>query len=265
MRTLTAGLSAAITLAMALSACERGPSSVPAQRATEKGDLDVSAQGVGLDSMSVTMTSTRNDSIVFPVGTRFNSASSGTQNMISAATITFVFTSASPSSPQTIVLPVPVYCVDRWLDVPTPASSFSVSYTEETDPLRKLAACLESDSAPHQVKQLAIWMVSDSLMDITQDELAAKFLDESEQHWRETYSTGDKAAEEIKKRMPEADPAFIDRVRQMTSAELEELLDTVRPGLRRDAALEVKTYVEQTPALLSGCGYDLSTKRFFQR
>lgn len=257
-------LSVALLLTLGLAACDRTPGLVAAKAAAEKGDIQVSAQGIGLDSMSVTVTSIRNDTIVLPAGTRFNSNNAGTQNMMAAATVTFAFSNATPQAPQIITQPVPVYCLNRFLDVPTSAVSFSVSYTEETDPLRLLAECLESKNAEHEVKQLAVWMVSDSLMELSREDVAAKFLDDMEKNWRETWSSGERAAEEIEIQDPDADPEFLERVRQMTPEDLEELAGLIRPTLRSRAEAQVRRYVDQTTGLLESCGYDLTTKRFFR-
>jgi hypothetical protein len=159
---------------------------------------------------------------------------------------------------------VPVYCINRFLDVPTTSSGFSVSYTEETDPIRKLVACMENKTATHRAKQIAVWMISDNLVDMTKDELVNKFLDDTETKWRK-HSSGLDLAREYRRNMPDAPEELIDAIRNLTPEQIKPMMDVMRPTLRKGAESQVSEYAEKSASLLADCGYDLSNKRFFRQ
>jgi hypothetical protein len=257
-------------VSLAVILCSLGCSSgcgteaeMTAGRAVEKAVASIEARGVDLENMTVTVTSKANTTIIVPVGTRFSSSASGTQNMISAGTIRFVFTSASPGSPQTLTQQIPVYCVNRFLDVPTSASQFTVSYSEETDPVRKLVECLETKSASHRARQLAVWMISDQLLELSPEQLANKFVNEVEVKWR-AHATGPELAEILRESAPDTPAEVLDSITNMSADQVELVLESLKPKFRADAEAEVKRYAEQTGPLLRDCGYDLSSAAFFK-
>jgi hypothetical protein len=239
------------------SACGPGQE-LTAGKAVARGVAHIEAHGVDLENMSVTVTSTSNRTITLPVGTRFLSSSGGTQNMISASTIRFAFMNASPTSPQTITQQIPVYCINRFLDAPTSVSQFSVSYSEETDPVRKLVECLEKGSASHSAKQMAVWMVSDHLIDLSPDDLARRFVDEGEAKWHR-HATGPELAELLKGSAPSTSTDVLDSIKNMSPDQIESVFQQLRPTLRKKAEEEAQKYATEAGSLLRDCGTDLST------
>lgn len=256
------GFAGLLALSCYLSGC--GPAhEIKAGNAVSTNVAQIEARGRDLENMSVTVTSSTNTTIVLPVATLFISSAGGTQNMMSAETVRFVFTTASPGSPQTITQLVPAYCINRFREVPTSDSEFTVSYSEETNPVRKLAACLEHKAGSKRAKQLAIWMVSDDLLALTPDELEQRFIEETESKVRHDV-TGTKLAAVIKEESPETPDEVLDAIKGMSTEELQPYLDRLIAGLRGRSKTQVQEYRDETPRLLRACGYDLSKSRFYQ-
>lgn len=172
---------------------------------------------------------------------------------------------ASPVS-RSLVQDVPAYCINRWRDVPNSQSRFSVSDANRESPVGKLVSCLEDDPAPHEAKQAAVWMISDNLINLTPQQLEDKFVEERKSKFHPS-------AAELADMMQKADPTLsdteIDKIRQMSPAELEEawseLLPLVLPIMRKQAAQEVQTYKDVAGPLLQSCGFDLPDSAFFSQ
>lgn len=284
-----------------------------ANDAVTGGFATITAIGNGLQSVnvSVSLTSNAGTTIFLPVGTQFTSASEGTQNMISASSVSFTFVQVSspetepqatylrdrrlvvqntrgllkasyivgdyamrkvmfvpPSSPvpRTLVQDVPSYCVNRWQDVPNSESKFSVSDADSENPLVKLVSCLEDISAIHIDKQLAVWMISDNLIKLTQQQLEDKFLEEGKSKFHPTAAA---LADIVKKADPTISDADIEEIRRMSPEELDEarsqLLPRMLPLMRKQAAQQVQNYKDIAGPLLHSCGYDLSGSAFFSQ
>lgn len=263
-------------------------------QATALGLVTIDAQGNGLKTVSVTVTATVSNPVFFlPVGTLFTSSSGGTQSMITATTVPLVFhpveqdnnttfLSGAPLSGGPKVQPavfqlgrnqgfrqiastvgeqvakteVETFCVNRWLKIPESDTSFSVSEPDPNDSRRKLVACLEHNPTGHFAKQMAVWMVSDRLIDISQQEFENKLFAEME----EESSSLEQFLQSLQRESTPLSEEELRQLQKLTPAEFEEIRDKV---LRSEAHSQVKNYVEVTQPLLEGCGIDLSGSTFF--
>jgi hypothetical protein len=162
------------------------------------------------------------------------------------------------SIPQSVTQNVPSYCINRWREVPESDSHFSVSQLDQNNPLRKLVACLDESPVEHGTKQLAVWMISDHLLDLTPQELSDKFFAESDTH---AVQTATEFADAIKKRRPDISEDKLEQIRNIPPEQFQQIRTEL---LKAQAADEVKSYREVTRPLLEGCGIDVSNSAFFR-
>lgn len=273
-------------------------------QAVAQGFAAIVAEGNGLHTVKVTVTSTANNPVLYlPVGTLFTSPSNSTQSMISAESVRFVFhpvktddsTSqnigpARPGKPrlqlallqrgtdyrlrnvayvetrnqdqpqQSQTQEISSYCINRWLDVPESNVQFTISQPDQSSSLRKLVSCLANTSADHEAKQHAVWMVSDGLMDLTQQELEEKIIAYSDEHLPRSVN---ELAAIYKKAKPDASDEEIRLVENMTPEEFGEWRTNETNRSKKLAQDDLKYYLEIARPLLEGCGIDLSGKALF--
>jgi len=235
----------------------RVPSKLDVVSAVDRDLVTVEAQGINVGAMKITLTSTRNMEILIPVGALFMSQSGGTQNMMAAETVRFVFTNARRDFPQSVTQEIRVYCINRFLEAPTEKSLFQVSYTEETNPIRKLAACLENHDADHYSKQIAIWMVSDKFLNMTFEEVVEKMTGYILSHGDPIDA--DKLIDMIKTQFPELTEGQIRAI--INSPEMREMREE---SVRKATREMVEEYASKSGPLLETCGYHLKDSKFFQ-
>jgi hypothetical protein len=163
-----------------------------------------------------------------------------------------------PSGPRTYVGEVPAYCINRWRNVPGADAAFSVSYPDEASPLPRLLSCLEKQPAEHGVKQLAVWMISDDLVNLTPAQLEERIFEEVKGKAR--HLTGAELAEIAKQRNASISEDLLRQMRSLSSAEVEQVQSIL---LRRLAQEDARAYAEAGP-LLQACGYDTADSAFFR-
>jgi len=224
--------------------------------AVAKDVITASARGVDVERMTLRIGCSRATTIVIPVGTLFTSADANTQNMISARTVRV----ACVESPTPVIksVDVEVYCINRFKDAPTKTSQFQMSSLSETDPVRELDACLENKKAEHSVRQLAIWMISDDYLDLTQDEVEAKL----KQHYEEDVQKQlnqdkSKVLREFRKKVPELSGQSDEEV----LSAIQQLNHVLAAKYARE---DVANYHDKAGPLLRECGIAISSKKFFQ-
>lgn len=159
---------------------------------------------------------------------------------------------------QSATQEVPSYCINRWRSVPDTDAHFDVSEMEATNPLRKLVACLDQNSARHRAKQMAIWILSDHLMDLSPQELADKFFAEGDAH---AVQSASEFADALKKAEPDTPEDKLEEIRNIPA---EEFQQERTKYLRAHAEDEVKSYLEVTRPLLEGCGFSVSSSALFR-
>ncbi len=131
-------------------------------RAGEGGGSD---DGIHDDGMRVALSLIRSEgqvgrvSLTWPAGSIVHSGNPGEQRLLTARAVAVVLDDATP----TATVEVEVYCLDQFALTPTLSSPLSLpsddgTDSEETEPVRKLAQCLENGSASYAARQFAIWM-----------------------------------------------------------------------------------------------------------
>jgi hypothetical protein len=232
------------------------PARVELQDGLDQGMVTATAQGIDVAKMSVTVTCSFATKVVIPTGTLFVSGAGDTQNMITARTA--VVPCPDSPTPTEKTVKIEVYCINRLKDAPTGASSFTISRLEDTDPLRKLDECLEKLKADHEVRQGAVWLVSEHYLDMTRAEVVEKLKDYYQEHLRQDLQE-DKAR--VVRELREKHPELAD---QSDDALLSALQNSSEAVATKLAEAEVKDYKEQAGPLLEACGFENSNSKFFQ-
>lgn len=220
------------------------PAQMPLKEALDEGVIKINAHGIDLVKMSVSISCAHKTTIEIPAGTLFLSGNAADQNMMTAKSVSIAFPGSAngAGAPHTETRELEVYCVNRWLDVPQKATSFTVSKRDPADPKAKLSACLEGTKAEHGLKQFAIWLVSDNIWDMT----VAQFVE------REMQEVQDQFIKQIKEKEPSLSPAELEAAGHMVRERMKGQLE-----MRR-------TIRERVRPLLDQCGFDVSKKPFFQ-
>lgn len=222
--------------------------------------------------------------IVVPTGTLFASSSGGTQNMMAAENYLFSFApvpagdttswlervnpigtayaSFRPSQgSRTLVGELPAYCINRWRDIPGSDTQLTVSYPGASEPLPRLISCLEKQQGEHNLKQRAVWMVSDNLLALTPGELEDRLYDELTKK-----STGELTGTQFADILRETNPSISeDMLRQARSLPRQELARYRGILLRKVVQQEDLPGYKATEQLLQSCGIDVVGSVFFRK
>ena len=166
----------------------------------------------------------------------------------------------SPSSgPRTFSGTVPAFCINRWREVPGAQSQLAVTFPGEQDPLYKLASCLEASPAKHRLKQSAVWMISDNLIDLSVEQLEGRIFEEIKS--KAQRATGAELADFLKEMNPAVDEDSLRQIRNLPRDQVDQLSSMIQ---RKIAQEEARQYAEAGP-LLQECGYDVSNSPFFRK
>ncbi len=250
-------LASLVSFICLLSGCNsKFPEKISLPDAARDPTFKVTVQGIDVSQMSITVQSQNKTTVVIPAGTILTSNSSGTQNMMTASTVRFVFT--GNSTPETMSQNVEVYCINRFLHAPTQESSYEVPAQDSTSPLVKLAACLDGNGAEHYVRQLAVWMVADDLMNMSKQDVLKKFTEKFIPIMKENLNNKKDSIINVYRKNAPADDNH-------TDDEVIELLYSILPQAAKQAAQEHLDEYEEAAPLLQNCGIDIATKRFFQK
>jgi hypothetical protein len=237
---------------------------VPLSEAVSEGAASVSITGVNIESLEFTISSQKPAQIVIPAGTMLASGAPETQNMMTAQSIVVTFDGESDvsSGSLTQMIQVPVYCINRHLEAPTPVSTFTLgTVTEETEPVQKLAQCLEGSGASHREKQYAIWSVSDKFIHMNDDEFLNTELEtvRADMH----RQGGEGLADKIEREMPDVQPEILALFRSLSGEELDEAFEYMRPDFLAEKRKELATMRDAARPLLERCGYAVDTLPLF--
>lgn len=224
--------------------------------AQESGGATIRVTGVDVTTMHVEISSSHPGAIVIPVGTVFRSNAGSTQTMISAETIRVEFPGTQTYAvPQVQSVDVEVYCINRFLEAPTPSSSFEVVRGgRELDPVRRLAACLEGKNADHYSRQLAIWMTSDDFINMTDDQVRQKL----RAHALDLM-TSEEGIRQLAKAIPDVSEEELREIRDTP-----EFRNIVAEAAGKEVEKEIDGYKTKARALLEECNFNISTAKFFQ-
>ena len=221
---------------------------------------EVKVIGVNVEKLKVSVSAAHPGRVTIPVGTVFESESGDTQTMMAAHKVVLTFTGVVSEpylTPQTQTTDVEVYCINRFLDAPIGTSEFTVGGGgEELDPVRRLAECLDHHTeAPHEARQMAIWVTSDNFINLTEAEVREKMRAHAEemiknpnsQAWTDQRSEGHLSEDEVREIIN--DP---------------EQLEAVRTAAYKEVDEEISDYKSIAGPLLEKCGFNLATSKFFQ-
>ena len=233
------------------------------------GDVEMEAVAWGSDGSGVNVTLRR------PMGRTGSmrvSLEAGTilytgehQRLIVANTVAFALSEQQPETTQT----VETFCIDEFLSIPPQGVAVSLSpptggyvSTEETEPLHKLVTCLASEDLPQSDKQLAVWAVSENLMDKSRDEaidIISRGLAER---------MGVERREQLVARKPElmqkAPNLSSERIDQLIEAELADGASELQSAADRKAQEQVANFVDHDKYAMQKCGYPVATLQIFQ-
>ena len=246
----------------------------------DKKEININVLGGTLDSSNAEMklkieyTGKNKFQFTIPAGTLFTSNDMNMQNMMSARDVLVIFPGGSINQVQNIT--IESYCINYFLDPPTLDPALPSSYRSDLKDVRystivsgdaiwELNQCLEKKSDSHSVRQMAIWMVSDGLMDMSREEVANKLAE----HYSENVH---KALEGLRHDLP------IEGVESLSDEELIKTIEELIPpdslkayGINTDvlhpgniARTKVDEFFQKAGPLLRDCGINTDTKRFFQ-
>ncbi|MCX7041692.1 MAG: hypothetical protein NT117_03180 [Gammaproteobacteria bacterium] len=235
------------------------------------GNVEIVAAVAGADGDSVSVTLRRppgvtgRQRIAIPTGLVLYTGSS--QRLIVAVPAVFDLSDAQPEATQL----VSTFCIDQFL--PTPAAGAAVSLTSGgesgatsatagTDPLRKLVECLADIDLPQADKQLAVWAVSENLMEGSRDEATAALTR------KRVERMGIERRAELEARKAE----LMTRAPHLSEARIDALIeDELRDGnadmlaiASRESEKQMWNFVEHDKIAMSTCGYPVFTMQIFQ-
>jgi hypothetical protein len=125
----------------------------------EAGAIEVAPQGSGITSLSlrVRRLAPHPVTVRVPVGTFFVARNAASQNMVATAAATRTLTST-----EWITLSVAVACANRPRNIPRAGDAFTIQRSPQQTELARLMPVLDRAKAPFDVKQAAVWIVTDN-------------------------------------------------------------------------------------------------------
>ncbi len=221
------------------------------------------------DGMRVALGLTRSEgqvgrvSLTWPAGSIIYSGNPGEQRLLTARTVAVVLDDATPAA----TVEVEVYCLDQFALTPTLSSPLSLptddgTESEETEPVRKLAQCLEEGSASHAARQFAIWMSVGKFVE--QDRTVVR--ERLAEAYRSTLRTQAEGklqalAETLRKRMPYLSSAQLDAAVERYRRERFEQ-EVERTALQQ-ADRDLQAFDGEARSALAQCRDDLDTQPFY--
>lgn len=124
----------------------------------ENGTINIKAQGLSIEELSISIENLyeRKAIVEIPLGTYFVPHDSSAQNMV--VTKSQVVT-LWPGETQELI--INVACASIHQDIPSTDDTFAVQKSDSED-LDRLLRALEDEQAYYQIKQAAIWIVTDN-------------------------------------------------------------------------------------------------------
>lgn len=242
---------------------------VPVDRAIARGQVSVSFAAA--DAAHSTLTITRAGrkgalTVVVPAGAPIYSAAPGEQRLAVARTVTVHL--AGGQSQASVALET--YCLDQFALQPTPTSALAFTppsdgaVVEETEPLRKLIACLDGSQQPHESRQFAVWMVSQNYLDLPYGQARTRI--------REAYrgvledqarmALNGAVRDQVAAALPGASSADIDAA--VARAGGQRLTAKLDARAERMTAADLQGFLGGGAQALESCGYQPQTLEFFK-
>lgn len=156
--------------------------------------------------------------ILIPSGTILYSTDSNSQRLFLASPVQVVLSDATPA----ITVQAKTFCIDQFAAIPPRNTAYSflpqggsVTTTEETEPLHKLANCMASASKSDADKQLAVWAVSSDWLHKTRYE-AVQLV---------TNGLADQMAKKRRNELERKKPHIAGKSPHLSSADIDELIE----------------------------------------
>lgn len=244
---------------------DKPPAPVPATmtfaEATKAGAVTLEATASSDPSVLNVIVNRRTSgltTLVIPAGTVYAPAGQGYQQVIAAQTVRVTFASGNRSE-----VAQPVYCLDRFLELPIPALAYApmledAGSTYVHGPLAKLAACMEQKHAnvTRDMRQMAVWIVRHDLLSRSRDEAKEVFREGlQEEAQKRVAASLEKARAELIANgfsLEDADDAIAEYRETRLSGVLDELI-----------AEEFSKDWSRVKQLLSDCGVAVEQSPFF--
>ena len=247
-------------------------SAVRVTEAVATKQVEVSVETLDSEGQSARVTLRRPQGIsgrihlLLPAGTVFNSGSQ-VQRLMLAKPVLVDLDDDSPEATRTVA----TYCIDEFRTAPEEGVALALGpgegsaggggYTVEDEPLHKLADCLDGMDLPASDKQLAVWAVSEHLIDMPikqavetiEKGLAAKMT-------QERQAQLEAKREDIKARH-HLDDATISEI---FAGELKKGQADLEGVAKDKADQQVLTFVTNDQKAMSACGYPVATLQLFQ-
>ena len=202
-------------------------------------------------------------SLTWPAGSRIHSGNPGEQRLLTARTVAVVLDDATP----TATVDVEVYCLDQFALTPTAASPLSLptddgADSEETEPLRKLAQCLEGGSASYGARQFAVWMSAGKFLE--HDRTAVR--ERLTESYRSTLRTQaedklQELAENLRTQMPYLSAAQLDAAVERYRREKFE--QDIEQTAQQQADRDLQAFDGEARSALAQCQEDLDMQPFY--
>jgi hypothetical protein len=192
-----------------------------------------------------------------PVGTIFVAGPGGGCDLISA-----------DNSKFNEQVTLSVYCLDRWLPAPSSVqqilspSSSSNSGSEERRRVVGLVECLAQHNGSHGANQIAVWMVSNDLMNYSEDQLVQETLDHSQQEFIQMQ--GAQLADMLTRSFGDQPSEILQRAKAKSEEDLLQMYQALRPTLEQKVRDQIVQWRTEAGPLLDACGYNSSSLPFFK-
>jgi hypothetical protein len=242
---------------------------LPVDRAIARGQVTVSFAAADAAHSTLTITRAGADgalTVVVPAGAPIYSAASGDQRLAVARTVTVRL--AKGQSEASVALET--YCLDQFALQPTPTTALSFSppsdgtIVEETEPLRKLIACLDGSTQPHDARQFAVWMVSQNYLDLSYAQARDRIREAYRQVLEDQARTALNGAvrDQVAAALPGASSADIDAA--VTRIGGQRLAGKLDARAERMTAADLKGFLGGGAQALESCGYQTQVLEFFK-
>jgi hypothetical protein len=203
--------------------------------------------------------------VAVPSGTALYGPNRGGQRLMTVHKA--VFQLADGTQSQTI--DVPVLCIDEFNIAPAGGADLALSapepgdrvVTEETDPIRKLVACLDDANMKAPDEQIAVWSASDDLLqrsrqnaiEVVTDRLAGKMTDERRVQL-------EAKRDDLKRELPMLTEEDISAA---IKAEMKAGRDDLRAVAAKRAEAQITAFVTNDREQMKSCGYDVASLPLF--
>jgi hypothetical protein len=266
---LLAGAIVAAILAGAYFYAQRDAGPLTLEAAVRDGAVEASVIADDSGGGSVTITLTRAAGatgpviVAIPAGALLSAPDGASQRLMTAAGVTIVIGEDSNSASATVT----ALCLDPFLSQPPAGAVLAFApaagaATEETDPIRKLVACMADSAMPDAERQMAVWAVSAGLLGKRAD-AAKRYVAEGLVQAMIAERRDQLAARRATARAmaPALDEAKID---DLIEQEVQNSIPAIRTVAASQSADLLDALRRRDRDVLAGCGYAVAELTVFE-